>query len=239
MSESPKRRGCLLLGIVALCVVILFRLDIGSRGSRISTARHQWRTVSNGRQILTALRQYAANNKSAYPDVIHVEAGSANQVFRCLFQEGILTDERIFGSPVSPFQPDNDIGAPPSYENALKPGECHWMILKGQSDASHPKTPILIENALGSSWPPRWDTSRPRSAKWAGSDTISKRGRSWMGLFVLVIRNDGSFNLENLRPDGTLDWHSANNLGSDGESWIDKLTPEEVANLCYWDIEDK
>lgn len=70
---------------------------------------------------------------------------------------------------------------------------------------------------------------------WAGNN----RGRAWTGDVIMVGRNDGSVSLEKLLPDGTLDWHSPPNLDEHGKSWIDYLTPEQVANLSYWDIEGK
>ena len=45
--------------------------------------------------------------------------------------------------------------------------------------------------------------------------------------------------METLNEDGTLDWHSPNNRSPDGKSWIDTLSPEQVAKLSYWDIEEK
>jgi hypothetical protein len=45
--------------------------------------------------------------------------------------------------------------------------------------------------------------------------------------------------MEKLREDGTLDWHSPPNLDEHGKSWIDSLTPEEIATLAYWDVEEK
>ena len=217
---------------------LLLLLNMSSMYTQASRVSPIMKTVSNGTQVLVALKQYSASYSSSYPDATSTEFKSANEVLRLLFQEGILTDERIFGSPESAFQPDNEIGSPPNFEKALMPGECHWMLLKGQWETVPGETPILIENAPNSTWPPKWDTERPRSSLWA-DETPPKRGRSWPGSTVVVVRNNGSAALEKLRPDGTLDWHSANNLGSDGESWIDKLTPEEVANLSYWDVEEK
>lgn len=107
------------------------------------------------------------------------------------------------------------------------------MLLKSQTDKAHPKTPIVIENALGASWPPKWEYQR-----WFGK-TLPKRGRSWGGREIIIGRNDGSVAIEKLQPDGTLDWHSPPNLDEHGKSWIDYLAPEQVVQLSYWDIEEK
>jgi hypothetical protein len=112
------------------------------------------------------------------------------------------------------------------------------MLLKGQTDASHSKTPILIENALNTAWPPQWKI--PDWRWWGISDGHPRMsGRAWRSREIIIGRNDGSVSLEQLRPDGTLDWHSGNNLGEDGKSWIDHLKPEQIARLEYWDIEEK
>ncbi|MCX6849279.1 MAG: hypothetical protein NTY98_10195 [Verrucomicrobia bacterium] len=173
---------------------------------------------------------YAKDHGDKYPDGLTHEFHSANEVFRELFKDGIITEEIIFGCPTSPFNPDNELGRPPGFAKTLMPGECHWMLLKHQSLSSHPKTPIIIENSLTASWPPKWSL-----------ETRGIRGRSWTRNKnkIIVGRNDGSVTLEQLRSDGTLDWHSKYNLGPDGKSWIDTLSPAQIAKLSYWDIEEK
>lgn len=217
--------------LVAVCVVIVVYGAWLYQSSHIAIARHEDRAISNGKQVLIALKQYAANYGSSYPDSLHPRSKSVNEVFRELFKEGVITDERIFIVPGSVFTADNDIGSAPAFGEALKPGECHWMMLKDQTDTSHPKMPVLIENALDTSWPPRWDVS-PYEGK-------RKKGQAWPDRIVVVIRNDGSAAMEKLRPDGTLDWHSAPNLYMGRKSWIDYLTPEQLAKLEYWDVEER
>jgi len=240
MNEVPKQRwGCLQWGIVFVLLLVLANMFsfLGS-GSRIQTQGNQMKAVNNCKQIILSLKQYAKDADSAYPDGRHPELKSANQVFRVLFKDDIVVDERIFGCPESMVKPDNDIGAPPKFEKALMPGECHWMLLKNQTEVSHPRTPILIENSLNASWPPKWDVSKP-SKSWWSKDDNQKRGRSWKGRRIIIGRNDGSVAVEKLREDGTMDWHSPSNLDEHGKSWIDSLTPEQIAKLEYWDIEEK
>jgi len=186
--------------------------------------------LNNCKQIILTLKQYAKDADGFYPDEQRLGLQSANQVFRELFKQEIATDERIFNCPNSVFATDNDIGSPPMFEKALMPGECHWMLLKHQSENVHGSTPLVIENSLNASWPPRWDVS-PQAG--------SRRGRAWKDYVIIVGRVDGSVTFEKLLPDGTLDWHSKNNLGHDGKSWIDTLSPDQVAKLSYWDVEEK
>lgn len=239
MNEPPKQRwGCLRWGMLVLVVLLVSLFDVRGTRPRIQTLGMQTKAMSNCKAIILVLKQYSKDAESVYPDSRGKEFKSANQVFRVLFKDDIVVDERVFGCPESRFNPDNDIGAPPNFEKALMPGECHWMLLKNQTDLSHPRTPIVIENSLNASWPPRWDTSRPVVPQWFGDHSL-KRGRSWRGCEIIIGRNDGSVTVEKLRPDGTLDWHSPPNLDEHGKSWIDYLTPEQIANLSYWDIEEK
>ena len=90
--------------------------------------------------------------------------------------------------------------------------------------------PIVVENALNATWPPKWDVA---------DQSGIKRGRVWKGNKIIIGRNDGSVALEKLRPDGTIDWHAYGTPGPDGKSWIDTLSPEEISKLSYWDIEEK
>jgi len=85
------------------------------------------------------------------------------------------------------------------------------MLLQHQTEAAHPKTPLVIENSLNGSWPPKWDVSKP-SESWWSSNANQKKGRSWKGRRIIIGRNDGSVAVEKLREDGTLDWHSPSNL---------------------------
>jgi hypothetical protein len=241
MNEPPKQRwGCLQWGMLVLLVLLVSLFDVRGTRPRIQTMGIQTKALDNCKQIILVLKQYSKDAESVYPDSRSKEFKSANQVFRELFKEGILLDasERIFGCPESIFMPDNLVGVGPGFEKALMPGECHWMLLEHQTDVPHPKTPLVIENSLTSSWPPRWDTSRPAVPQWFGDHSL-KRGRSWRGREIIIGRNDGSVAVEELLPDGTLDWHSPNNLGPDGKSWMDYLTPEQIAKLAYWDIEEK
>ncbi|HBJ85455.1 MAG: hypothetical protein Q8M07_24360 [Prosthecobacter sp.] len=240
MNEVPRKRwGCLEWGIVVGGIVLLVMLAIPARpGSHIGTQGLQFKAMHNCKQIILCLKQYAVDNGTLYPDGGRSELKSANQVFRELFKEEIISDERIFGCPVSKFNPDNELGRRPNFEKALMPGECHWMLLKNQTDTSHPRTPIIIENSLNGSWPPKWDVSQPFASWWSGAAN-KKKGRAWKGRRIIIARNDGSVAVEKLREDGTMDWHSASNLDEHGKSWIDSLTPEQIAKLAYWDIEEK
>lgn len=229
MYEPPKQRwGCLQWAIV-LVVCVLGWIFMTSSMTMISNQAPQMRGVNNCKQIILSLKQYSKDAESLYPDGKQPDLHSANQVFRELFKARIVTDERIFGCPNSVFAPDMSIGTAPDFAQALTPGECHWMLLKFQTDSSAGDTPIVVENALNASWPPKWNVADP-------SD--NKRGRVWKGNKIIVGRNDGSVAVEKLRPDGTIDWRRMYNAGYGTKSWIDTLTPEQVAKMAYWDVEE-
>ncbi|MGV3661071.1 MAG: hypothetical protein ACO1TE_12865 [Prosthecobacter sp.] len=227
MTNRSKILALLGWGLVAGAVVLLSLVRFVP--SQSSLHANQGRTIANCRKIIIALKVYASQNGSAYPYGRPPWVTSSNQTFRKLFDYDIGVDERVFESPAGPFKADNVIGSAPDFAEALKPGECHWMILQGQTDTSIGKMPLLIENALNSSWPPRWDVS---------GNAEGQKGRCWRDRTVIIGRNDGTVTVEKLREDGTLDWHSPPNLFENGKSWIDYLTPEQVANLEYLDVED-
>lgn len=235
-TPRPKRRGCLTCGAVALFIT----LAVG-RCSWIDLQTHvaEMHGISSLAQVRITLRQYAeTDGMGLYPDGRHPEIASANALFRELFKAEIVTDESGFTCRGSSFRADNVIGTPPDFAEAVAPGECHWMVLKHQSSRNHGKTPLIIENAEGTAWPPRWKIPAWWRA-WLFGMEPKPRGFALRNGGVIVGRIDGSMTLEKLRPDGTLDWHSPNNLDEHGKSWIDNLTPDQIAKLEYWDVEEK
>lgn len=133
-------------------------------------------------------------------------------MFREMFAERFLEDERIFGCPQSPFMPDNKIGEAPLFSQAVAPGENHWMLLRDQTDFSVGNTPLLIENALTTTWPPRWDMT---------AQGEPKPGRAWKNGQIIIGWNDGSVQICRLLPDGTLDEKSPEARGP--QAWADHL----------------
>ncbi len=231
--RGPRHWGCM----VALGVVLV----VGRCGwIDLQTQVSEMHGGSSLAYVGVTLRQYAeSEGMGLYPDGVHPEITSANALFRELFKAGIVTgDESGFTCRGSSFRADNVIGTAPDFAEAVAPGECHWMVLKHQSRSNHGKTPLIIENAEGTAWPPRW--KRPAWWRaWLFGLEPKPRGFAWRNGLVIVGRIDGSMTLEKLRPDGTLDWHAKNNLDAHGKSWIDHLTPEEVAKLGYWDVEER
>ena len=149
----------------------------------------QTKSINNCRQIIDACRKYAADHDGKYPDSALPKALDSNAVFHELFIGDAIMDERIFGSPYSPFQPDGDIGRGPDYPRALQPGENHWAMTKGLDIRSPGAIPFVYENPIESTWPPLWN---------AGVFHKPFKGRVWSGAKVIIGTNDGSVELMKL-----------------------------------------
>lgn len=177
----------LIMGYMIVPVAIFWALAVPTY-NQITSQANQMKAANNCKQIQLALMSFAADNNGLYPDsVVNPVTNSlpetSNDTFRALFQEGLIQDEKIFGSPASKFVPDNNIGQAPAYEQALQPGENHWAMTAGLSSTSPSLMPVVFENPAEASWPPRWD---------ADAGGRPKRGRAWAGGKIVVGRNDGS-----------------------------------------------
>ncbi len=150
--------------------------------SRTTERAHQVRAISNARQIALGLRVHAADNNGTYPDALLPDAGSSNEVFGILFKQGYLEDEKVFGCPSSPYQPDGNIGTDPDFLNALEAGENHWAMTRGLSDSSPANIPLIYENPVGTNWPAQWNSSHKGAAK---------PGRAWRDGKIVIVQSDG------------------------------------------------
>lgn len=191
----------LLMPIVASLVIPVF--NVVSEKARIMQAS------SNARQIIITLKNYAGDNGGNYPDADHRNPPlTSNDAFRELFKRGLLEDERAFTAAFSPYEGDNNIGEPPDYKEALKPGENHWCMTKGLSDSSSGNAPLIFEApSQPGVWPPVWN-----------ADAAEKKvpGRAWKGGRIVIGRNDGSVAPERLESlGGTAVPLKKNPLGKD------------------------
>jgi len=178
--------------VVITIIAILASLAVPAF-TMVQTQGNQMKGVNNCKQIILSLKQFSKDNNSQYPDsVANPLTGSmaqnANDAFRFMIQEQIVTDERIFGCPAG-YNPDNNIGQAPNYGNALMPGENHWAMTGNQTDTTVGNMPIVFENPSSPSWPPLWN------ADVAGQIAP---GRTWPGGKIIIGRNDGSVAVEAL-----------------------------------------
>ena len=178
--------------VVITIIAILASLAVPAF-TMVQTQGNQMKGVSNCKQIILSLKQFSKDNNSQYPDSVPnpltgSTAQTANDAFRFMIQEQIVTDERIFGCPAG-FNPDNNIGQAPNYGNALMPGENHWSMTAGQTDTTQGNMPMVYENSASVGWPPQWN------ADLAGQ---VKPGRTWPAGVIIIGRNDGSVAVEKL-----------------------------------------
>ncbi len=171
--------------------------------ANIGTKARIMYTLSNARQISLMLKNYAGDHNGRYPD-----GKTSNEVFRELFKTGLLDDERAFTAACSPYEGDNNIGEDPDYAKALEPGENHWSMTKGVTADSPGDVPLLFENPAFATWPPQWNVDavhRPYSSLYSLL-TFSHHdppppkipGRAWSEDKIVVGRNDGSVQAEQL-----------------------------------------
>jgi len=178
--------------VVITIIAILASLAVPAF-TMVQTQGNQMKGVSNCKQIILSLKQFSKDNNSQYPDSVPNPltggtAQNANDAFRYLVQEQIVTDERIFGCPAG-YNPDNNIGIAPGFGMALTAGENHWAMTAGQTDTTPGNMPMVFENAASNGWPPQWN------ADVAGQ---IKPGRTWPGGVIIIGRNDGSVAVEKL-----------------------------------------
>lgn len=187
---KPSRRSCL----ATLAALILAGSLAALRWcSQVSDLALESSTIATGQWIFMGIKTWANDHSGKYPDSILGENATANMAFRELFKSDIMLVERVFSTARSPFIPDSEIGSAPDYPKALEPGENHWMLVAGLSNESLGRTPLFFENALDTSWPPKW---RP------GFFMPHVRGRSWRGKGIVVGFNDGSTILVPLKKQG-------------------------------------
>jgi prepilin-type N-terminal cleavage/methylation domain-containing protein len=178
--------------VVITIIAILAGLAVPTY-TYVQMLANQARGVNNAKQLIIAMKLFSKDHSSQYPDSVSNPltgslAQNANDAFRLMIQEKIVTDERIFGCPAG-FNPDGSLGQSPNYGNALMPGENHWAMTGGQTDTTVGNMPLVFENPASLSWPPLWN------ADMAGKIAP---GRTWSGGRIIIGRNDGSVAVETL-----------------------------------------
>ncbi len=212
----PKKGwGCLqwlVVGVILLLALVFMPCTF----NRVSYRAPMMQASSNCRQILISMKSYACDHNGHYP-----EGRTANEAFRELFKAGLMEDERAFTATSSSFEPDNNIGEDPNFDEALVAGENHWAMTRGVKDSDSGNTPLVFENPVRAEWPPRWNMNA------AGQ---KKEGRAWKSGRIVIGRNDGSVAGEvlnsthgdavPLKPDST------------GKDLFQQAGPHEVLNVA-------
>lgn len=187
MKTQRTRAGFTLIELLVVITIIAILAGIAIPATQqVMKIAHQGKGVSNCRQVILALKQFAGKNQTQYPDSVlnpltGGTAANANEAFHMLFQQHVTTDERIFGCPGG-FNPDTAIGTSPNYATALTANENHWAMTAGLTDTSAGNLPLVFENPAVADWSPKWNASV------AGQ---IKAGRTWTGGQIIVGRVDG------------------------------------------------
>lgn len=187
---KPSRRSCL---ATLAAVILAGSLAAVWVWAKVLDFALESGTLATGQGIFISIKTWANDHSGRHPDSILGEKATSNMAFRELFKSDIMLVERVFSTVRSPFVPDGEIGSAPDYAKALEPGENHWMLVAGLSNESPGRTPLFFENALDTSWPPKW---RP------GFFMPHVRGRSWRGKKIVVGFNDGNIRLVPLKKQG-------------------------------------
>ncbi len=224
MSEPPAHRiktTTVAAWLVLFVCFVLLAVMVMQGWKNIKDMADSDALANRARSIKLVLDAWAADHSGQYPDTVH-GLRTSNQVFRQLFKDDFINDERIFGGMLSPFIADGMTGSPPGYLDACGPGENHWMLLRGVRRSDQMKTPVIFENALDNSWPPKWRTD---------AEMQPMRGRTWLrGKIVMAIQ------------DGSVSTHQLIKVGDHYTLPASMLqTPEEAAVETFeiLDIEEK
>jgi hypothetical protein len=183
MNRAQIRAQWIAGGLALLLVILVL---IASARGRMCVITCDTKAVAHCRQIIIAIRLYAADEGGAYPDSKVPTAKDSNTAFWQLFVSGAIEDERIFGCRVGPFDVDDELGFTPEFEWALEAGENHWAMTKGADDRSQDDVPLVFENPAEASWPPKWNADA------AGQPV---KGRAWSSGKIVVGTNDTSVEL--------------------------------------------
>ncbi|HSI61961.1 MAG TPA: hypothetical protein VLE43_02550 [Candidatus Saccharimonadia bacterium] len=185
--ENPKRVNVpMLLTVVA--VVLMLAAGGYSVFRSVNEVGNISKGMSNCRQVSNLLQMYATDHNGKYPDSVLGNPQTSNEVFRVLYKEEYVDSEFSFGCPFSPYRSDGDLGPAPDYARALEANENHWAMTAGLSKDSPGGIPLVYENPVTASWPPRWNASAKGTAT---------RGRAW-SKGVIIGLNDGSMHLKKL-----------------------------------------
>jgi hypothetical protein len=185
--NKAQIRAQWIAGGLALALVTMAL--IGSARGRMCVYTQEVKAIANCRQVIIAIRLFAADHGGNYPDSKVPSARDSNTVFRQLFISGAIEDEKIFGCRTGPFDVDGELGITSDFEWALEAGENHWAMTKGLDDAAAGGIPLIYENPAEASWPPKWNSDA------AGQPV---KGRAWGSGKIVVGMNDTSVELMNL-----------------------------------------
>ena len=188
-SWTPINKGAAVLIAIIVSLISLLPLAF----SLVQKRDKQIKDLSNARQIVLALKNFATDHDGEFPNKEPsadytgaddlTSANKSNDAFWWLFPV-YLTSEEIFivrGSAWSPSPPDNKLDLPGSVERVetLRQGECAYLYVTGLNDTSNPEFPLVADAGTAE------DATVYTNAR-------NEKGGIWRGKRAIVLFVDGS-----------------------------------------------
>jgi prepilin-type N-terminal cleavage/methylation domain-containing protein len=206
--------------------------------SSVQERGKQTKDMSNGKQVVLGLKQFAVDHNGTFPNKLPTVVASdydagvttlgaahkSNDAFWWLFPI-YLTSEDIFsvgGSAWSPNPPNNVLD--PTTANArvdtLAAGECGYEYITGLNDTSNPQFPLVMDAGTATS---ETDVTY--------TNVQTDRGGVWKGKKAIIIFVDGSGQVATVNDQGTATASfvrrpghtyniSANNASTANDPWL-------------------
>ncbi len=189
MKTTKKNAFTLIELLVVIAIIaILASLALPAFVGVMEKAQ-QSKAMSNAKQIGLALKNFAIDYNGSYPrytDPIKKtgDPTTSNEILKTLIPD-YLADEQVFSVPKSKWSKPGPDGNITTDAEKLKLGENAWFYLAGLNDTSNSRWPIVV------SAPKTGSESDPL---FVSNDAIE--GGVWKGKKVVVLRCDGSSNIE-------------------------------------------
>ena len=203
MKINKTKLFSLAFTLIELLVVIAIIAILASIAlpvfSSVQERGKQTKDMSNGKQIVLGLKQFAVDHNGVFPnklpDVVSsdYDAGAtnltgadfSNDAFWWLFPN-YLTSEDIFsvgGSAWSPNPPNNilDPASATTRADTLAQGECGYQYIAALNDTSNPQFPLVMDAGIANT-----------EANVEYTNVQTDPGGIWKGKKAIIIFVDGS-----------------------------------------------
>ena len=196
LAKASRKGGFTLIELLIVIAVIAILASFALPAFLgVQERAKQTKDLSNGKQIVLALRQFALDNNGTFPQTVPAaaypsatlltSASPSNDALWWLFPT-YLTDEFIFAVPGSQWNVPGPDGAMDAAGSAgrvqtLKIGENGYAYTLGLNDTSDAGFPLLEDGMVTGATPP-WQYTTDKTVK----------GGVWGGKKAVIIFVDGS-----------------------------------------------
>jgi prepilin-type N-terminal cleavage/methylation domain-containing protein len=212
--KHPARNGFTLIELLVVIsiIAILAAFAVPTLQGALTHARFM-NTVNNAKQIGLGLRMFASANEGQYPlykdpDSAATLLDNSNEALELLMPRHAGSDKSIFTNKQSAWCKKLPASAADQYR--LRAGECDWAYVRGLTDTSDPRFPLLATAFAPGSKTYIKDSSKP--------------GGAWQGEYAAVVRVDGSV-------------MSGSELKETGNSFFIKRTDQPTKNMFEKDTD--